>query len=140
MLDFKLIMSNTVCKPTDNLVIFEINKVLDKLDLETISLFLENKRQSGGGDIVRLEEDSPGAIRALKVEYEEAEAKQRVLARKFIKFQNYLLRVSEHGFKVNDLYELDNKRIILKNIDEQEEVLIFFLHLVTVKSLYKSLI
>lgn len=120
-------MSDTGSKPTDNQVIFEINKALDKLDLDLLSLFLENKRQSGGGDIVKLEEVGSDTIRALRVDYEDADAKQRVLTRKFLKFQNYLLRVSENGFKVNDLYEIDDKQIILKNIDKDEEVFIFLL-------------
>ena len=110
--------------PVDNKrVQFEINRRLDPKDLDILSLYLENKKQSGGGDILKLEEDVETG-KVLTVIYEEADVQARVLAKKFFKFQNYILRSTENGYRRNCIYPLDKTRIILKNIPLNEEVII----------------
>jgi hypothetical protein len=121
---------NDPANNNNNPILFELNKRLASSDdLDILSLYLENRKQSGGGDIVRIEElNDNAATTALRVHYEEADACQRVLAKKFFQFQSYLLRSSVNGYKVNDQYEIDERRIILRNINHSEEV-DFLLHL-----------
>lgn len=117
-------------------VLFELNRPLEQRDVDILSLFLENKRQSGGGNILNIVPISVGHevtaakartqqnlnCRALRVAYEQADVQQRILAKKFFRFQEYFLRASECGYKLNQLYALDNTRIILENISSSEEV------------------
>ena len=105
-------------------VLFESNRPLEPKDIDILSLFLENKRQSGGGDILNIIpiQDTKKTCRALRVAYEQADVQQRILAKKFFRFQEYFLRASECGYKLNQLYALDNTRIILENISSSEEV------------------
>lgn len=119
-------------------VLFESNRLLEQRDIDILSLFLENKRQSGGGDILSIvpisvehevaaaeaktQQDKALNCRALRVAYEQADVQQRILAKKFFRFQEYFVRASECGYKLNQLYTLDNTRIILENISSSEEV------------------
>lgn len=116
-------------------VLFESNRPLEPRDIDILSLFLENKRQSGGGDILNVvpvcvehtaATEDKANCRALKVTYEQADVQQRILAKKFFRFQEYFLRASECGYKLNQLYTLDNTRIILENISSSEEVFLRF--------------
>lgn len=104
--------------PAKNEVLFELSRQLVPEDMDILSLFLENRKQSGGGDILHVEDQS----RSLRVVYEDDNACQRVLAKKFLQFQSYYMRASERGYKINEIYELDTTRIILKNINNHEEV------------------
>jgi len=121
---------NDPANNNNNPILFELNKRLASSDdLDILSLYLENRKQSGGGDIVRIEElNDKAATPALRVHYEEADACRRVLAKKFFQFQSYLLRSSVNGYKVNDQYEIYERRIILRNINHSEEVG-FLIHL-----------
>ena len=126
-------MSESAKRTLENQVLFELNRRLASEDLDIMSLYLENRKQSGGGDILLIEELDNNHItcaassavsykRTLRVVYEEAAVCQRILKKKFFQFQNYFMRSSENGYKLNDIYEIDRCRIILKNINKNEEV------------------
>ncbi len=117
-------MNDLANNNNSNPVLFELNKRLTSSDdLDILSLYLENRKQSGGGDIVCIEElNDKTTTSALRVYYEEAEVCQRVLAKKFFQYQSFLLRSSINGYKVNHQYEIDDRRIILKNIKPNEDV------------------
>jgi hypothetical protein len=106
---------------TENQVLFESNRCLEAKDIDILSLFLENKRQSGGGDILRIV-PVKGSKSALTVFYEAADVQQRILTRRFLRFQEYLLRASEQGYKLNQLYSLDTTKIVLENVSSDEQV------------------
>lgn len=117
-------MSDSVTESSLNKVLFELNRTLDERDLDVLTLYLENKKQSGGGDILKIDKNGESSKRTLTVAYEETDAQERILAKKFFKFQNYFLRSSENGHKRNDLYALDTNKIILSNFEPNEEDLV----------------
>lgn len=61
----------------DTRVEFISTKLIDKEDLDVLCLYLENRKASGGGDIIHKELDQSG--RTLIVDYEEVACKKRVL-------------------------------------------------------------
>ena len=102
----------------DNSVYLELNRDFDSTDLDIISLFFENKKQSDGGDITSITQlDGQNVI---KVTFEENDTKNRVLRKKFFSFKSYLIRSSENGLK-NEAYELNEFDLILSNIDSNED-------------------
>ena len=114
-------MDNELEAKSNNQVLFEVNRCLNPADLDLLSLYLENKKQSSGGDILSMDESLDKHPKALRIVYEDNQVKQRVLARKFFKFKGYMLRSSENGYKANDLYELDKNRLIIRNIEDEED-------------------
>jgi len=106
-----------------------INKVTIDLDkqlvapneLDFLILFLESKKQSGGGDLIRHELSSD--FFTLTVYYEDKEAQQRVLDKKILQFKNYTLYLSQNGLiqSSNETYSLNSNQIIISNLIQDEE-------------------
>jgi hypothetical protein len=96
------------------------NKPIEQHDLDVIIAFLENPRQSGGGNILEYNLDSNERI-YLNIIYENRIFKQRLLANgRFIKFQDYTFLLNEPISNLN--FKEDNQVLILRNIDENENI------------------
>ena len=103
---------------SNNEILLELDRTVNELDLDVLILFFENKKKSGGGDSVSAEL-MPNK-RSIKIVYEESQAKKAVFDRKIFKFESYLIRASVScGYK-NEEHELDEFKIIFKNIDKNE--------------------
>jgi hypothetical protein len=98
-------------------------------DLEIILLFLENSKQSGGGDSIEHTLDSSKHL--LTIKYEESVCKERLIKRRVLEFQKYKLIASQ---PFNELsFKNDNRSIVLMNVSDkmsQEAVQLFAENLV----------
>lgn len=99
-----------------NLVIFTSTKELIDDDVEVVSLYLENPRRSGGGEIDKLELNDNK--RTLNVYFKNQEIKEQMNKQKVLKFnlmgKNYELKVTQ-PFKNT---KLDNV-LCLKNLHDK---------------------
>jgi len=102
-------------KGDDFTVEFYSSKPIEQFDLEIILLFLENSKQSGGGDSTEHQLDSSKHL--LTIKYESSRAKERVIEKKIHTFQQYKLIASE-PFNENT-FRLDEKTVILKNVSDK---------------------
>lgn len=102
-----------------NHVEFKSSKPIEQIDLDIIVTYLENPKQSGGGNITEYNLE-PTERKQLTVNYENKLFKQRVLAKGILKFQDYIFLVNEPLYEVN--YKFDNQQLILKNIDDNEDI------------------
>ncbi len=93
-----------------------INKLADD-DVDAIIMFLENKRCSGGGDMDEFEFDTKKKL--LLVKYQSYTLKQRVLAKRHFKFQDYAFIANEPFSSVEFLSDL--KTLILRKFRNGED-------------------
>ncbi|RNA30522.1 hypothetical protein BpHYR1_029222 [Brachionus plicatilis] len=104
-----------------NCVTFEFFPDLEEDDFDLLLLFLENKRQSGGGDISNVNDLAYSSVerrRILKISYENSQVAHRVISKKFLKFKNYHIRSlpgSVSSYKSETQNILPNK-LIIQNI------------------------
>lgn len=102
----------------DNQVLIELNKEVKQEELELLSMFLESKKKSDGGDISSISPLDPSKQNAFKVVFEDNQTKQRILKRKFFMLNEYYLRASELGY-AKESYELNKCELAIRNIDIQ---------------------
>jgi len=102
----------------DKQVLIELNKDVRQEELELLTMFLESKKKSDGGDISSISPLDSSRQNAFKVVFEDNETKQRILERKFFMFNEYYLRASELGY-AKESYDLDKSRLVVRNIDIQ---------------------
>ena len=97
-------------------------------DYDFLVLFLESRKQSGGGDIRQIRQIDP---RRLTVVYESAEVAVRVLVQRFLTFKKYLLRSSvfEHATQpanyaklMKQTFKLNPSGIIVRDLKTSDEV------------------
>lgn len=118
-------MSQSNDTSSDNMVLFEIYPDLKEEDFDLLIMYLESKKQSGGGDIINIENltfDSLQSKRSFRIAYQDPEAKERVLSKKFFKFKNYDLKSYQPnilGYK-HDKYDLNKSKLIIKDILVQD--------------------
>jgi hypothetical protein len=98
-------------------------------DLDYLVMFLESKKQSGGGDITHTSRlDS----RTLRVVYESRDACDRVLKKRFLRFKNYLLVTSifdrnnnassaDVASLMTRTFELEPRTLIIRNLNIFDE-------------------
>ena len=104
---------------TNSSLIIESNKPIKHVDLDILSIYFENRKQSDGGDLISFNPvDDSSTNKVIKLVYQDFETKKRVLDRKFFTFGGYFLRSSELGYQNNDSYDLDKKVLIIENIDD----------------------
>jgi hypothetical protein len=104
---------------TNSSLIIESNKPIKHVDLDILSIYFENRKKSDGGDLISFNPiDDSSLNKVIKLVYQDAETKKRVLDRKFFTFGGYFLRSSESGYQNHDLYDLDKKVLIINNIDD----------------------
>ena len=106
---------DTPIKYDDFTVEFYSSKPIEPYDLEIILLFLENSKQSGGGDSTEHKLDTSKHLLTMK--YENSRAKSRVIDKKILIFQQFKLIASEPFNE--STFRLDEKKIILKNVSEK---------------------
>jgi hypothetical protein len=102
---------------SDTVIEFYSTKSIDPKDLESIILFLENPKRSGGSDIVDYNLSPNGHL--LKVKYEKSLAKQRVFEKRKHEYKSYKL-IAHNSFKQSN-FNLNDKMIILQNIPSQTD-------------------
>ncbi len=104
---------------------YEVEFGLDKpveneIVLDSIILYLENLKASGGGDILFYKLDS-NTKRTLTCEFRSEKAKQRVLARRIHKFQNYHLVANDPlDIESREAAELSNNKLIIRNLNQED--------------------
>jgi hypothetical protein len=118
---------------SDQWVVFELHPPIDSEDLEAITMFLESKKRSGGGDIAKIEYlNEPKSL--IKVEYEDLAAKKRILDNKFLPFKTYSIQAFDSnilgGYK-HARYALNPTELILTEVG--------FLNLTTNSEDYETL-
>ena len=94
---------------------FYSSKPIEPNDLEIILLFLENSKQSGGGDSSEHKLDPSKHL--LTIKYENSVAKQRLLKKKILTFQQYKLIANEPFDETK--FKLDERTIVLTNVSEK---------------------
>ncbi len=98
-------------------------------DFDYLIMFLESRKQSGGGDISLTSKLDP---RTFKVVYESWDACDRILKKRFLKFKNYLLITSlfdrnnngnsaDVAVLMKKTFEPDTKTVIIKNLNVSDE-------------------
>ena len=107
--------ANPPTKHDDLTVEFYSSKPIEPNDLEIILLFLENAKQSGGGDSCENKLDPSKHL--LTVKYEQSKSKARVIQKKILTFQQYKLIASEPFDE--KCFKLDDKTIILANVSDK---------------------
>ncbi len=111
--------SQTKTVAADTSLIIESSKPIKHVDLDILSIYFENKKQSDGGDLISFDPvNDSSSNKIIKLVYQDAETKKRVLDRKFFTFGGYFLRSSELGYQNHDTYDLDKKVLIISNIDD----------------------
>jgi hypothetical protein len=119
----------TTQQPPATPITLKSNVPIKPEDFEYLIMFLESKRQSGGGDISKSTQiDS----RTLQVTYESCEVAERVVKKRFLKFKIYILVVSvasdrssssssnnadESDDLMNKMFERDNKKLVIRNLN-----------------------
>lgn len=98
-------------------VVIELDKRLEPNDIDFLNLFLESRKQSGGGDIrvSKLNQD----LQSLHVFYEDKEAQERVINKRFLRFKSYQLRASLTGCLENDEADLVLNQFILSSLPNE---------------------
>lgn len=112
-------------------VTLEIFPHLKEDDFDLLILFLESKRQSGGGDISNVDDLTFANVKngkMLKICYEDCQVAQRVVFKKFLKFKNYRIRSlpgSISSFK-SETFDILANKLIIQNIcadsDDDESI------------------
>lgn len=111
---------------SSNCVTFEIFPRLKEEEFDLLILFLESKRQSGGGDILDAENLTYSNLedgKLLKIWYQNSQTAQRVISRKFLKFKHYYIRTlsgSASSFK-NESYQIIANKLIIQNVSKNNE-------------------
>jgi hypothetical protein len=88
-------------------------------DYDLFVMFLENKKQSGGGDLEKIESNDR---KTFTIIYENIESKLNVLSNKDLKFKTYELRALDSSSfkekiqKDNQNYMLNDYEIVIKNL------------------------
>lgn len=99
----------------ENTVIIQSNLDLAQNEIDLVIMFFESKKQSGGGDTAS--SDQIGK-RLLKLNFEEFEAKKRILDKKYFSFKNYQFKSYDSqimGYQ-NDTYASVGNQLIIKDI------------------------
>ena len=76
-------------------VTIDLSTQLNTNDLDFLNLFLESKKQSGGGDVTKTE--LLNTTNQLVIFYEDKQAQQRILTKKYLQFKNYQLKATLNG-------------------------------------------
>lgn len=137
-------------------ILFKADKNLRAEEIEFLMMHLENRKASGGGPIVAfkqlIREDKAVRKQHLLVQYESAETVHEMLRKRFVCYKSYLLRVMpfvpyssvckrDHALRMNECYEIDPTRMLVRCMDHQIEELALLLSKspgITVNSLAKS--
>ncbi|CAF0723825.1 unnamed protein product [Brachionus calyciflorus] len=109
-----------------NCVSFEIFPEICEDDFDLLILYLSNRKQSGGGDIMNIESLTFSLLedkKKFKISYEDTEVSKRMIEKKFFKFKNYFIRSFEPSVSSykEEKYDLLSSKLILKNIDSQDD-------------------
>lgn len=110
---------NTTNSPLSKTIELYSNVKIEEEDLDVIKLYLENKRCSGGGEIVEFKLND--FKRILTVQYEEKRIRDRVLSKKSLKILRYSFKIRS-GLEKRD-YDLDPKTLILRNVAHRDDIL-----------------
>lgn len=99
----------------ENNVIIQSNVDIDQNDVDLITMFFESKKQSSGGDTVSVEKIGN---RFIKFNFEEFQAKIRVLEKKFFSFKKYKFKSYDSGIMGyrDQCYPLITDQLIIKDI------------------------
>jgi hypothetical protein len=87
-------------------------------DFDYLIMFLESRRQSGGGDMKKTEKLNSKEFR---VEYEMADAAARILERRFFKFKNYEIRAKKIGDGSDSDKSLNKDKLVIKNLSANDD-------------------
>jgi hypothetical protein len=106
-------------------VIIESNMPIEDNDHDLFVMFMENRKQSGGGDIEKTERLDSSRQR-FKVTYESAESGQQVLAKKSFTFKRYQLTALDSNAKFfnkqNESFEKSTRKIVVKNLITDDDL------------------
>lgn len=100
-----------------------LNHIIQPSGVQSILIFLSNENAIGGGEIIDYKWSSNGARKVwenkenLKVKYKSKAVFQRVLAKRFFKFQIYEFEVCEDLLEIGQEANLESKSIILTGCD-----------------------
>lgn len=99
----------------ENNVIIQSNVDIDQNDIDLITMFFESKKQSSGGDTVSSEKIGS---RLMKFNFEEFQAKKRVLEKKYFSFKKYQFKSYNSGIMgyQDEGYPLITNYLIIKDI------------------------
>ena len=82
---------------------------------ELLQVYLENRRLTDGGNIRRVEQSSNNKSQ-FTVDFEESSVRQRLLDRKFLSFNSFLIRSSTRGYRLDE-YETNRREILLRGCE-----------------------
>lgn len=114
------------------MVCFRPNRPLSNADVELITIFLENEKQSSGGDIQSQVYDQQTNL--LKVTFENVKTKERVLKKRVFMVLNFELIAFEYIDQLsifnysNELNTLNKSAFLLKNMGQNEDLSVLTLY------------
>jgi hypothetical protein len=102
-----------------NEIIVKSANILSENDLELLIMFFENENYSNGGTIENVDVIDSNTF---KIIYEDANVRNRVLEKISFKFHTYDLKCSSRShYCLNEMFDVNTREIILRNIDETFE-------------------
>jgi hypothetical protein len=117
-------MSEENAQLVDSKLTIESGKPI--LNVEFLIVFFQGRKQSNGNDsfVSFLPTEGSFTNKSFELIYKHVESKERVLEKRFFSVGGILLRASSSGYR-HEVYEPDDKILVVKNIDDFDDVSLY---------------